>query len=322
MVGDSFLIESNQRVIDQPYLLYIPAPNFVSEHGKQHNSQGYRGKSVPLAKDPAVTRILCLGGSTTYGYGVPKPEQAYPAILERMINEAGFKKFGRVEVMNGGIPFGTSAEILTHYLFKYRYYKPDLVILNTGGNDAITTFQPYYHPDYSHVRKKMNLLGEVPSLGKFFLRSRLVSLMVIPIFYGSNPSVNLFYSRRGRQPDAYWFKRIESNELFEKITHLPLDEIAMYRNINSFIDQLNSDGVRLLIVPFHSNPRKPVVTPKFLGYSLNILKKIAQERGIKYAPLDPKIFSPENWVDSSHLKEKGNVIKAQFLLPYVKELLH
>ena len=60
-----------QRSIPQPYLLYSPAPGHRGSTGEvDHNMQGYRGWPVQLAKTPGIIRILCLGGSTTYGWGV------------------------------------------------------------------------------------------------------------------------------------------------------------------------------------------------------------------------------------------------------------
>ena len=55
-----------QNCVPQPYLLYVPTP--LHKSGKNfHNAGGYRGDSVRMQREKNVPRILCLGGSTTYG---------------------------------------------------------------------------------------------------------------------------------------------------------------------------------------------------------------------------------------------------------------
>ncbi|MEX2588755.1 MAG: hypothetical protein WD334_01035, partial [Chitinophagales bacterium] len=79
------------RYLTQPYLNYIPNPGYkgnyymevlrngyVSEEKKiqQHNIDGYRGNRIPVEKSEKF-RILCIGGSTTYGTGVLNPENTF-----------------------------------------------------------------------------------------------------------------------------------------------------------------------------------------------------------------------------------------------------
>ena len=75
-----------QNTIGQAYLNYICAPNYTHPvNGPQHNADGYRGKALSLEREPGILRVLCLGGSTTYGWTVPLPAQAYPAVLEEIL---------------------------------------------------------------------------------------------------------------------------------------------------------------------------------------------------------------------------------------------
>ena len=76
------------RYVGQPYLTYVPAPNY-KQGLNYHNEQGYRGKAVSMERRPGVARVLCLGGSTTYGDGVEDSNATYPAQLEK-VNDACF----------------------------------------------------------------------------------------------------------------------------------------------------------------------------------------------------------------------------------------
>ena len=70
------------------------------EAGGQHyriNSLGMRGPEMAPEKAPGVYRILCLGGSTTFGSGASEGAKPYPARLEQHLNERA-PPGGRYEV--------------------------------------------------------------------------------------------------------------------------------------------------------------------------------------------------------------------------------
>jgi acyl-CoA thioesterase-1 len=80
--------------------------------------------------EPQYT-ILCFGNSLTAGYNLD-PILAYPAILERKLNEKGYD----VEVINAGLSGETSAGGLDRINWILR--QPiDIFILELGGNDGL-----------------------------------------------------------------------------------------------------------------------------------------------------------------------------------------
>lgn len=80
--------------------------------------------------EPAIN-ILAFGDSLTEGFGVDS-DMAYPAQLERKLQADGYN----VIVVNGGISGETSSGALTRLDWTLRT-KPDIVIVNTGGNDGL-----------------------------------------------------------------------------------------------------------------------------------------------------------------------------------------
>jgi lysophospholipase L1-like esterase len=93
----------------------------------EHNSVGFRGPEVSLAKTPGSFRILALGDSFTYGVGVEN-DATFCAVLEELDL--------RLEVINAGVNnYGTSQELL---LLKERglAYRPDLVLTHFFWNDV------------------------------------------------------------------------------------------------------------------------------------------------------------------------------------------
>lgn len=102
-------------------------PNWVaSTAGKKLsiNSKGLRDREYPYAKPPGVKRILVLGDSYTWGYGV-EDDAIFTEVLERRLAKDG----ANWEVLNSGVSgWGTDQE----YLWFKREgvkYQPDLVIV-------------------------------------------------------------------------------------------------------------------------------------------------------------------------------------------------
>jgi lysophospholipase L1-like esterase len=95
------------------------------------NVWGYRGPAVG-SKRPGETRIVTLGGSTVFGFGLPWTE-AWPFYLERQLN-AGRQGPRATTVINLGVP-RDSAGTFVATIGDYEYLKGDLVILYEGYND-------------------------------------------------------------------------------------------------------------------------------------------------------------------------------------------
>ncbi len=98
-----------------------------------------RGREVPKQKTPGVQRVMCCGGSSTFGVNLP-PEQAWPAIAEQVLHGNGCT----VELLNAGEPGYTIFQIkmlLEYYLLPD--YHPDGVILYVGYNDSRLMRGPY-----------------------------------------------------------------------------------------------------------------------------------------------------------------------------------
>lgn len=311
-----------QNTVGQAYLLYTPAPNYKgAEHG-YHNADGYRGKAVPFEKQEGVLRVLCLGGSTTYGWSVPFPEEAYPAVLEQMLRERLPSGYTDVEVINAGLPWGTSAEMLTHYHFKFHYYKPDLVIINTGGNDAEGYTFPYYHPDNSNWRQPLVNLRSMPTQWRWLARSYFASYAILNIFYADQFNGGQFASQKDTPPAAAWFR--PNGKLVAKRREIPDERLSFLHNVETLIREIQSDGASILLVPFRAAPNayrnKGFELSQILRHEA-LLEKLAQKYQTGYAPFQVSVISPNNWTDHCHLNAAGEREKAAHIAEYVQRLL-
>ncbi len=96
------------------------------------DESGLRAPIHPKTKPGDVTRIMTMGCSTTFGWGVDDSE-SYPARLEAMLKEEGHRK---AEVINAGQPGYTSFQGRWLWETVARDYQPDVVLLGFIVQDA------------------------------------------------------------------------------------------------------------------------------------------------------------------------------------------
>lgn len=89
---------------------------------------GACGPSVPqVAPLPENGLVLAFGDSLTFGKGA-RPDDSYPAVLERLIGH---------KVIRSGVPGEVSANGLRRLAAVLERYRPDFLILCHGGNDFL-----------------------------------------------------------------------------------------------------------------------------------------------------------------------------------------
>jgi hypothetical protein len=139
-VQPRFVIDSGHGVrMNQPNLEtrhYVPTDYDIRI---TTNSAGMRGqREYAIERTPGTRRILILGDSFTFGYGV-EDDEVVSAVLEDRLNAAGDGY--RYEVPNLSVSgFGQAEELVT-YREMGRPYDPDIVAIfyfeNDPGNNAV-----------------------------------------------------------------------------------------------------------------------------------------------------------------------------------------
>lgn len=132
-----FSIERNMYFEADPYTGYRLKPNSRGYWGARIpatvNAHGYRDVDTPVEKRPDGYRILVLGDSFTVGADV-RQEQAYPKVLERLLNSRAQRP---IEVVNTGVGGWDPFQYAQHYEHYGRQFRPDLVLVGFFvGNDA------------------------------------------------------------------------------------------------------------------------------------------------------------------------------------------
>lgn len=83
--------------------------------------------------------VLCVGDSFTFGLGATDPEHAYPAALRRALEEAAPDRF---DVVNGGRPGRSSADVLRRLPAQLAEHRPTHVVVLAGYNDRFQRPDP------------------------------------------------------------------------------------------------------------------------------------------------------------------------------------
>jgi hypothetical protein len=148
------------------------------------NSQGLHDYEYSRRKPPGTFRIVGVGDSSLFGWGVPFEDSGLK-VLERRLNEqSGAQKF---EVINFAVPGYNTAMEADTFVQRCLEYAPDLVLLNFNTNDydvpnfmrrprELATLRKSYVVDlvYSVYEGVMGVAGQQPP--PFDFRNRTTAL--------------------------------------------------------------------------------------------------------------------------------------------------
>jgi len=159
-----------------------PNQNCFTKIGHQPvhiNSHGTRGREFPDKKSPNTVRILSLGDSRTFGWGL-KEEETYSAVLESLLQKQDPQRRS-IEVINAGVNAWSYPQMLIYFRNTAVQYEPDIVIL--GEANLWTQFSEKNSPEF--VRKFMTRVRLKNILRRFALYHFVVEVK-LKEFYERN----------------------------------------------------------------------------------------------------------------------------------------
>ena len=301
-----------QNCVPHPFSLYMPKPGYVAHGMQQHNAEGFRSAELSGSKDRC--RIFCMGGSTTYSWSEKDIAYTYPSQLEALLEKSG----ASVEVINAGLPMGTSAEALATLQFRVLPLDPDLVILHVGLNDIHPILLPGYKADYSHDRnawtaprnsfiRQNNYLLHSGSARLLFI----LNLRRIGIREAFEPSYI--------EPDHWNFAKYwKSSEQIEAKRF-----IGFRNNLRSLLAICATNDVQVILSRTNVQGGFEEQFPGFAkAYSRNleILKLCADEFDNCLYMDTTNLDIPDGmYVDACHLTREGLAVKAQAFAHFIQE---
>lgn len=314
--------------LPRPYLNYQNNPAFQDTSIQLHiNSWGIRGESdILVDKAPNSIRILFLGGSTTFSE--VSTEFTFPVLVSKILNghQVQSGQNDKVECINAGLGFGTSAEILVQYLLKWKYLHPDIVVIHVGINDAIMMHNKegyVYQPDYHTVKKSMKEIPKPSYITKLVGASNILTFIYIKLLMNEH----LFYSEENNEfvnyhNEGVWLK--DGNELkYDKAYN------AFYNNISELVKIIQSNGSQPVIMSEVYDTTKvfPIkfLSPNEIERNSAFLQEISDMYSVQLCKLSLNDFPPDCFIpgDGIHLNVEGERKKAeqisQVLIPIIAD---
>lgn len=175
------------------------------------NSQGVRGPEIPVEKPANTIRILSLGDSRTFGWGLADQE-TYSRRLEQLLQShtGGGKK---IEVINAGVNAWSFPQMLVYFREFGLKYQPDVVVL--GEANLWTQFSEKNSPEF--VRQFMGRVRLKNFLRRFAIYHFVVEVQLQALyqrertkFIPVDPKQDaLFKAQQQSDPDAVFREAIE-----------------------------------------------------------------------------------------------------------------
>lgn len=200
------------------------------------NSYGFRGSEIALEKKGS--RILCLGNSCTFGWGVTQ-EATWVSKLHSFLDNQ-FPSEG-YEVINAGVPGYSSYQGRVCFEKKLLALKPDIVLIMFGWNDHFAAGK-----GISDQEQKMPG-GFIITLHNFFSQFKTYQLMRKLILSASEKqefvSLGQMEGKRRVSPDEFYLNLASIAHLSRKNHAVPVllvPPIASSRNyFNGTVTQLH-----------------------------------------------------------------------------------
>lgn len=266
---------------------------------EQTNSKGLRGVEYELEKPDDTFRIIALGCSRTYGYGV-NGDETYPAVLEQLLNAAYETK---MEVLNFGTN-GYGIDQMTLNFEKYgKRYNPDLVFLQLYMPNIVRS---QYDTNFSTPKpvfrlKDNELVLENTPVPKEYFRSIESKLMQKSYLYAYIKGSFLRIEQINRaETEANVVSNIKLHLLSAKI----LDRLK---------HSVESIGARLIVFFWTPNSKMFISIGKEGQVEMfNLFDYEKEENWVDKGPLDnpPPVL---------HWSTNGNQFVATALFNYIKE---
>ncbi|HNO79886.1 MAG TPA: SGNH/GDSL hydrolase family protein [Phycisphaerae bacterium] len=277
------------------------------------NKWGLRGPDFDIEKAPGVTRVLCLGASTTFGQPDDDDAEIWTTRLSVQLNAAHNGQ--RFEVLNGAVPGYTVTQSLDNFRRSLARFKPDVVVVchaatdlaahtrrQFGGKSAIS----YGLPSLSRYMEGVSLAYELTKANTAFLRA------------------GQFRRNRNRRVDQRGIERFEQSlsDLIAECqkTHAQVIVCTFARAFSA--DQSPSTRAKLAATACYFNPQLTVdgLIDAYERYN-DAIRLAANERGARLADADQRIPKEKAcFRDSIHFSPLGHERMAHLVAEQISAL--
>lgn len=307
------------------HLGFALVPGYLRD-GNRHNALGFRGEEITLAKPAATLRVVCCGGSTTYGEGTAHDYRlSVPFLLQEGLRAGGHT----VEVINAGCPGWTTLETLINFETRLLELQPEFAVVYHGINDVLPRLvwpTSAYRADWSGWLVREQHVVEASLLE----RSTLARILLIDAgrvephgsllrIIGDVPPSSLTFAFRGQRLAGSYpsgvFRDVPIERLLEQNP-----PVFFERNLRSLLAVAAAHGVQVVLCTFAYSrefPERdyighPAVQAAIDGTNA-IVRRLAGEIGVPLLDLAPELTGKELFTDGVHFTAAGNRRRAELL---------
>ena len=298
-----------------------------------HDARGFRGPAVPVQRTDGVLRIACLGGSTTYGWGVRDDDRlTYPAVLQAALAHVGT----RAEVINAGVPGWTMLESLIAFQTRVLEMQPDVVLVYSAMNPVLSRMvwpSTEYRGDLSGWLARTEPVRRAHGWeSSNAIRTLLVATGAIEPHgsmrrvIGDAPESSRMFAFQQQRRDGRYPTAVFSDVPIERM--LDANPPRYFESeLRSVIAIARSRGIDVVLQTFAYS--KQFTDRPYIGHPAvqaaidetnELVRRIASETGCalvdiaRRLPDDAKLFT-----DGMHFTSDGNVARVALLLPMIRK---
>ena len=265
------------------------------------NSHGTRGPEFEREKPPDTLRVLFLGDSKTFGWGLSENE-TYSVVLGNLLQNQ-FTNGKKVEVINAGVNAWSYPQMAIYFEEYGKKLAPDFVIIGDANlwTQFSETSSPEFVTDFMRRVRLKNFLRRFATF-HFIVEVQLEAVYqkyrtrFIPV----DPKTDTLFADQQRN---------DPNTLFAEAIRR-LCQTALTNNIQpilTFVPSQNQIGQETNAIPAIKEKIARDLDIPFL----DLTAKIAPQKDELYLPGDPV-----------HLNEQGNTIMGEALLEVLLPLLN
>ena len=257
------------------------------------NKWGFRSPNYNPIKPKNISRIFCLGGSSTFDPYV-SDEQSWTNLLGEKLSK---KLNHKVESINAGRFGYTTSEIVGLLHHRVVRHQPDLIILYSTFNDASRRLSPYYGADDGpqlYGNTTLRFLNQHSALFAFldfkfrYVLNSDIYIKLIPNSsnYKDPPIQHLKFIRNSKRANNYVVKTFE-------------------RNVKTIVSIAKNNNIKILLSTqiFEANLPKTIMVHRLDS----VLRKISKIEKIPL--LEFNTSKKEKYIKSGILKSYVHLTK-------------
>lgn len=305
------------RYKPHPYFNYVFNRDYRYEDGfKPYNSHGFRAPEW-MAKDRGTTRIVAVGGSTTFGIFSRDGADIWTAFLEKRLNSAGAPA---VEIVNLGVTGYTLFEIMGVMAMAVPDLEPDIVLINVGANDAFSACYPDEGGrDNTSFRFSWDV-RQLPEFAKVCMR-KSYTLRVLGYL---TMSINTYLP--GDLMTAMQYPHPDDRESLRNAAQASGKYFR--RNLKTVVSLAKNIGAATVLFTQPLNPTwDTVASPFYQGVigahkrNNEIIRDVGRESGVAVIDIYADMRAPELFVDAIHPNLRGEEQQARLVYPVISAIV-